>query len=385
MPLLHALLLMAMLGISPDEYRERRARLRQALPDTAILLMGSADTSSDPRSPLLQEPNFYYLTGWLEPGAVLLILPEDAQPNEILFLPPHNERKERYEGRRAAAGDEGVEKRTGFLVVRSTDIWEAEVARLAPQAKKLSTISHAIARLRTVKSHTEIELLQRAIDVTSQAHLAAWKRPKTDLYEYQLAATMTATFLELGCERPAYRPVVGSGPNSVILHYGANRRRMDRGEVVVMDVGAECASYAADITRTIPVSGRFTARQRELYEVVLGAQKAAIAAVKPGAFLGATGELVKAARDYMDKHDGLGKYFTHGIGHHVGLEVHDAMVPAEPLVPGMVITIEPGIYIPEENIGIRIEDMVLVTAQGGKVLSASLPREAAEIEKRLAK
>ena len=231
-------------------------------------------------------------------------------------------------------------------------------------------------------------MIQRSIDVSIDAHLAAWKRTKPGLFEYQLAATMTQVLMEQGCERHAYRPVVGSGPNSVILHYGFNHRRMDSGELVLMDVGAECNAYAADITRTIPVSGRFTPRQRELYELVLGAQKAAIAAVKPGASMGTRGEIAEAAKQYLDTHGKpvhgkpLSAYLTHGIGHHVGLEVHDASADV-PLAPGMVITVEPGLYIPEENTGIRIEDMVLVTEAGAKVLSHALPRSAADVERRL--
>jgi Xaa-Pro aminopeptidase len=164
---------------------------------------------------------------------------------------------------------------------------------------------------------------------------------------------------------------------------------MDAGEVLLMDVAAECAGYASDITRTIPVGGRFTARQREIYDIVLGAQKAAIAAVKPGMTLSKTSPntIYKVAYDYINSHgkdlrgERLGKYFTHGIGHHVGLDVHDASDPSAPLEAGMVITIEPGIYIPEENLGVRIEDVVLVTEHGGKVMSAALPREPGEIEK----
>jgi Xaa-Pro aminopeptidase len=160
-----------------------------------------------------------------------------------------------------------------------------------------------------------------------------------------------------------------------------------------VDAGAECAGYAADITRTIPVGANFSARQREIYEIVLGAQKAAIAAVKPGAYIGGPGRpsLLKAARDYIDSHgkdlhgERLGKYFTHGISHHIGLDVHDASDNNVPLEEGMVISVEPGIYIPEENIGIRIEDMVLVTKDGARVMTAALPREAAEIEKAIRK
>jgi Xaa-Pro aminopeptidase len=166
---------------------------------------------------------------------------------------------------------------------------------------------------------------------------------------------------------------------------------MDSGEVVVMDAAAECGHYASDITRTAPVSGRFTPRQREIYEVVLGAQKAAIAAIKPGARMwGEDGSITKIARDYINSHGQdshgkpLGKYFTHGLGHPVGIDVHDPMVN-EPLEAGMVITVEPGIYIPEENIGVRIEDVVLVTENGAKVMSAALPKEPDQVEKALAK
>jgi Xaa-Pro aminopeptidase len=166
---------------------------------------------------------------------------------------------------------------------------------------------------------------------------------------------------------------------------------MDRGELVVMDAAAQCDSYASDITRTVPADGKFTARQREVYEIVLGAQKAAIAALKPGARLSGPGDtLTKLAKDYMNSHgkdlhgEGLGKYFLHGIGHQVGLDVHDPNID-DPLEAGMIVTIEPGIYIDEERIGVRIEDVVLVTETGAKVLSAALPKEPDEIEKAVAK
>jgi Xaa-Pro aminopeptidase len=239
------------------------------------------------------------------------------------------------------------------------------------------------------KSPEEIAIIQRATDASMAAHRAAWKRAAPGAYEFQVAATMSEVWSDQGCERSAYAPIVGSGPNSVILHYSRNSRRMDAGELLLMDVAAECSGYASDITRTIAVGGRFTPRQKEIYEIVLGAQKAAIAATKPGMMLGKTSpnSLYKIAFDYIDSHgkdlhgERLGKYFTHGLSHHVGLDVHDAAEPGAPLEAGMVITIEPGIYIPEENIGVRIEDVVLVTPDGAKVLSGALPREPAEIER----
>ena len=178
-------------------------------------------------------------------------------------------------------------------------------------------------------------------------------------YEYEIAAVMVGTYLMDGCRRSAYAPIVGSGPNSTTLHYSRNSRRMDAGEVVVMDVAGECDNYASDITRTLPVNGKFTARQREIYDVVLGAQRAAIAAIKPGATINKStaGSIYKVAYDYINSHgkdprgEPLGQYFTHGVSHHVGLDVHDASDTTAPLKAGMVITVEPGIYIPRRISG----------------------------------
>jgi Xaa-Pro aminopeptidase len=234
-------------------------------------------------------------------------------------------------------------------------------------------------------------LITKATDATIAAHRAAWKKMKPGLYEYQISAVMTDAYFEHGCERSAYAPIVGSGPNSTVLHYMANRRRMDAGEVVVMDVGAECSDYASDVTRTVPANGKFTARQKEIYEIVLGAQKAAIAAIKPGVKIRGEVSLQQIAFDYINTHgkdlhgEPLGKYFTHGLSHHVGLDVHDLSDTTAALKAGMVITIEPGIYIPEENIGVRIEDTVLVTEDGSKNLSAALPRDVEEIERLVGK
>ena len=242
-----------------------------------------------------------------------------------------------------------------------------------------------------VKSATEIKLIEKAVACSANAHRAAFGAVRPGLYEYEIAALMEYTYHKEGCLRPAYDSIVGSGFNSTVLHYDRNERRMGEGELVVMDVAGEYSGYAADITRTVPVSGKFSARQREIYEIVLAAQNAAIAAVKPGMTMGRGDNSVdKVARDYINSHgkdlkgEPLGKYFIHGLGHHVGLRVHDANDPTRPLAAGMVITIEPGIYIPEESLGVRIEDMVLVTETGAKLLSSSLPRDAAEIERIMA-
>lgn len=395
-------------NIQPSEYRQRRAKVREQLAKEkgVLVLYGSTeDERGDLRSRYFQEANFYYLTGWTEPGARLLLTPTD----EFLFLPARNEIKERYTGRKLAPGDKNAVDATGVANVLNGNKFEVTFFNKLEAAEKIYAILNInkqsplrrltgtraiesaaplIFPLRQIKSPAELVLLQHAADVSAAAHKAAWQRAASGLFEYQVSATMTNIYFEAGCERSSYPPIVGSGPNSVILHYNKNDRRMDSGEVLLMDVAGECSMYASDITRTIPVNGKFSARQREIYEIVLGAQRAAIAAVKPGMRLAKEVEnsLHKIAFDYINTHgknlkgEPLGKYFTHGLGHHVGLDVHDPGLPVQPLEAGNVITIEPGIYIPEEGIGVRIEDVLLVTPTGSKVLTASLPSDPDAIE-----
>lgn len=392
----------------PDEYRARRGEISQKLHDGVLVLFGRTDKGEENlRTGFFQESNFYYLTGWQEPGAILLISPsQDDKPHEVLFLPRRQPDQEKWTGRKTGPDDANVTQLTGFDTVLPRESFESELGRqldhysgiytlpgaatsemkaLAP-LRDISDAGPLIARLRMHKSPEELALIQKSIDATLDAHRAAWKRAAPGLYEYQVAASMTSVYFNEGCARSAYAPIVGAGPDSTILHYSRNGRRMDRGDLLLMDVGAECAGYAADITRTIPVGANFSPRQREIYDIVLGAQNAVIAAIKPGLRLS---DLTKIAREYINTHgkdlhgEPLGKYFTHGVSHHVGLDVHDAADLSLPLAEGNVITVEPGIYIPEENIGIRIEDMVLVTKDGAKLLSGGLARDAGEIEKAL--
>ena len=397
----------------PDEYRARRVDLSKKLHDGVLVLSGRTEKGEENlRTGFLQEPNFYYLTGWLEPGAVLLLTPSaEGEPHDFLFLPRRELDQEKWTGRKLGPDDANITRLTGFETVLPVGSFESELRRQLEQYSRVYTVGEqtisqikalaplrdisdagpAIARLRMHKSPEELLLIQKSIDATLDAHRAAWKRAAPGLYEYQVAATMTDVYFDHGCERRAYAPIVGSGPASTILHYSRNSRRMDRGELLLMDVGAECSGYAADITRTIPVGAPFTSRQREIYDIVLGAQNAVIAAIKPGVYLAKSypGNLTSVAFDYIDTHgkdlhgEPLGKYFTHGVSHHVGLDVHDATDFTMPLAEGNVITVEPGIYIPEENIGIRIEDMVLVTKDGARLLSGALPRDPSAIEKAL--
>ncbi len=371
-------------AIPQQEYRARREALRKSLAGGVAVLFGESEKEGEElRSGFAQEANFLYLTGWKEPGAILMLSPP---ADEVLFLPARNPNREKYVGRRASAEDADIRSVTGFEQVLPA---ESFVSRQKVDA------TEAVWRLRLKKSPREVELIRKSIAATVQAHRAAWRRIRPGLFEYQVAATIVGSYLNAGCERSAFVPIVASGPSATLLHYTAKSRRIGRGDLVLIDAGAECSGYAADLTRTVPAGGKFTPRQLELYRAVLGAQKEVIKAIRPGMVFDrdAPLSLTRIAREYLNAHgkdragNPLGTRLTHLVGHHVGLEVHDAgrLSTSGPLEAGMVITVEPGVYLEEEAIGIRIEDMVLVTETGAEVLSLALPKEPGEIERALTK
>jgi Xaa-Pro aminopeptidase len=411
-------------------FAERRAKLVAAVGAPVVIFGYTGHEEANPSYVFMQEENFYYLTGHNEEGAALLLFPESAAekgwtgPREVLYLQPRDLKQEQWNGPRMGPDDPGIKEKTGFADVEAfaklhdtlvtltknfpeiyTELpgphsedgyphaanWSKWVKEAAPQST-LKDVSSAVGTLRAIKSPGELALIQKAIDPSIDAHFAAMKMMHSGLYEYQVAAKMVEIHDNAGCETEAYAPIVGSGINSTVLHYNKLDRKIDGGEVVLMDVGGQYSGYASDITRTIPADGKFTPRQREIYEIVLGAQNAALAALKPGMMMTGDGpnSLQKIAKEYIDSHGkdkegrSLGRYYIHGLSHHVGLNVHDASGPSRPLEPGMVITIEPGIYIPEENLGVRIEDDVLITPTGYKMLTARLPRSPDEIEKIMA-
>lgn len=373
-----------------EEFRQRRIALRRALDAPAVFFGATETVTGNLRHGFLQDPAFFYLTGWNEPGAALLM----GETGDVLFLPPRESVRERFTGPKTDAAEKNLERRTGFDQVLPLDDLEPALANLRDSGARVYSLregfadaSPALTRLRMKKSMAEVERIRRSVAATIGAHRAAWKQVRPGAFEYQIASTLAAYWTGRGCERSAYLPIVASGPNSVILHYSRSARRLESGDLVVIDAGAECASYAADVTRTLPVSGRFTSRQRELYEAVLDAQEAAIAAIRPGMSLGRTSvnSLHQIALRRLDARGGLGRYFMHDLGHHVGLEVHDPYDENAALEPGMIITIEPGVYLPEEEIGVRIEDMVLVTDKGGIVLTSALPKRADDIERAMAR
>lgn len=236
-----------------------------------------------------------------------------------------------------------------------------------------------------------MDLIRKAADASIAAHFAAMRLVKPGVTEREVSALMQYEWGKRGCERPAYAPIVGSGFNSTVLHYSDDSGTMQAGDVVVIDAAGEYSLYAADITRTLPISGKFTARQREIYDIVLGAQHAAMAAFQSGKSTltrGGESSLYNVAYDYINSHgkdlhgQPLGQYFIHGLSHYIGLNVHDPGDYSVPLGPGAAFTIEPGIYIPEEKLGVRIEDDFYVDSNGKLIdLTAALPSSADEVEK----
>ena len=242
------------------------------------------------------------------------------------------------------------------------------------------TLGWTLASMRATHDADEVAIMQRSVRISEEGHRAAWRAVRPGATEGEVRAEAERVWRVRGSRRPAYDSIVGTGPNATILHYPRSERTLKDGELVLMDMAAEYAHYAADITRTLPVNGRFTTEQRKVYDLVLQAQATAFAMVRPGV----TWEDVdKAARRVIDD-AGYGDYFIHGLGHFVGLDVHDAGAYHEPLAAGMVLTIEPGIYLPEKGLGVRIEDEVLVTETGARWLTDGLPRSADEIERWMA-
>ena len=357
-----------------QEYRARRERLAQRIKGNVLVLRAAPDQELVKYQ---QEPNFHYLTGFDEPNAILLLDAASDPPQEFLFLPERKPAEERWTGVKLGPGSEAA-KVTGFSKVLPNAEFDAALKKASERARAvygLKEVQDDLAYLRQVKSPTEIALLEKAIQITLKAQQAAARSIAPGTMEYEVEAALEFEFRRNGAERPGFPSIVGSGPLSTVLHYDKNERRMQAGEVVVVDIGAEYGGYSADVTRTYPVSGKYSPRQREIYQIVLDAQKAAIAKIKPGVRIS---DLHQAAMGYI-RSKGYEKYFVHGTSHHIGLEVHDVGDTSRPLEPNMVITVEPGIYIPEEQFGIRIEDDVLVTSDGPRVLSA-FPKEIAEVE-----
>ncbi len=430
--------------ISKAEFARRRQRLMALMEPNSIAIVPSASEqrrSRDTEYPFRQDSDFHYLCGFPEPEAVLVLIPGRTHGEFVLFCRERDQRMELWHGHRAgpegACADHGADDafpvgdiddilpgliegrdRVYYSMGRSAEFdrrimaWVNQIRSKessgAVPPGEFTDLDHMLHDLRLKKSAAELRLLQRAGEITARAHQRAMRAARAGIHEYQLEAEILHEFAQGGARFAAYPSIVGSGPNSCILHYTDNARPLRDGELVLIDAGCEYQCYAADVTRTFPVSGRFNRQQRAIYDIVLAAQAAAIAAVRPGNHWNAPHEatvevITRGLRDLgllrgevgdLVASEAYREFYMHRAGHWLGLDVHDVgdyRVAGEwrELEPGMVLTVEPGIYIAPDNdnvaarwrgIGIRIEDDVVVTADGCRLLTDAVPRRPEDIE-----
>ncbi len=426
------------------EFKKRRKQLMQHIGIGNIALIGSASTRTRNRDvdyPFRQDSDFYYLTGFNEPDSLAVFIPGRKQGEYILFCREFDEKKALWEG--AHAGLEGATKnykaddsfpiddlddilpgmledkgKVYYPMGRDSDldhsllVWINNIrsqSRTGVNAPgELVSLEHVLHEMRLFKSPEELLLMRRAAEVSANAHIKAMQKCKPGLYEYQIEAEIIYHFIQDGLRAVAYPSIVAGGKNACVLHYTENNDKLKAGDLLLIDAGAECDHYAADITRTFPVSGRFSEPQKKLYQLVLDAQAAALEQIKPGLSWHLAHEasvevltkglvslgLLKGRVSKLIKDEKYKQFYMHRIGHWLGMDVHDVgdyKVDKEwrLLEAGMVLTVEPGLYIPVDcmtvdeqwrGIGIRIEDDILVTALGYEVLTSSAPKTIADIE-----
>jgi Xaa-Pro aminopeptidase len=396
------------MSISLSEYRARRERVLKLLEGAAAVVF-----AGEGEPPLLGKwranQHFVYLTGLEnEPGAAVLFDPtnENRKRRIVLFLRPLDPELERWDGYREQISQK-LKDQTGFETIMRSSVVPAALTAAARRAKRVAClhpfavypapagpdlaafreISQRVAglaiedqtqllpRMRSVKSKAELALMRKAADATAAGYDRLFSLIKPGLTETDLDRALEEAYRAHGASGVAYNSIVGSGLNSTVLHYMENSQPLQAGDLIVIDSAARFGGYAADVTRTLPVSGKFTADQREVYETVLRAERAAIKALRPGVTYT---QVDTAAREVIEK-AGFGDAFIHGVGHPLGLEVHDAW-PDGPLKEGMVLTIEPGIYLPQQRLGVRIEDDLLVTRKGARSLTDRIPKRVKDIE-----
>ncbi len=432
------------MAIRQNEFARRRARLMERMePDSiAILQTGTLQTRNrDVEYPFRPESDFYYLTGFPEPNAVLVLIPGRAHGEYVLFCDDRDPEREIWNGYRAGpdgaratyqaddafpVGDMDdilpglIEGRTRVYyslgkdpvfdrrVMDWVNVIRGKVRNGAHPPGEFVSLDHLLHEQRLYKSAAEQRIMRNAATVSAAAHRRAMQACRPGLYEYHLEAEIQYEFMRAGARSPAYPSIVGSGENACILHYTTNDARMRGGDLVLIDAGCELDCYASDITRTFPVSGRFSRAQRAIYEIVHEAQLAAIEQVKPGNHWNQPHEaavevitaglirlgLLKGNLRRAISSQAYRRFYMHRTGHWLGMDVHDVgdyRVGEEWRVfePGMTLTVEPGIYVgPSQRgvatkwrgIGVRIEDDVLVTRSGNEVLSAGVPKAPSEVE-----
>jgi Xaa-Pro aminopeptidase len=431
--------------LDPEVFAGRRARLMERLGSGAAIVPAGPELikSRDTEVHFRQSSDLHYLTGFHEPEAVAVLNPSHGEHRFTLFVRPRDPEREAWAGPRVGV-DQAAERfgadaafpiaelhaRLPELLssadrihypIGGSDALDRLALDLIGRARKsrqrtgkgateLADLEALIGPMRVIKDADEIDRIRAAAEITAAGHIAAMEHARPGIGEWELQATLEATFRSLSASEPAFPSIVGAGVNATILHYHANASRAREGDLVLIDAGAEWGLYAADITRTFPVSGRFSSPQRELYEVVLAAEEAAIDAAKPGApFSGIHDAAVRVlaqgmldlkilAAQTLDDAIASGaykKFFLHQTSHWLGLDVHDVGPYHEngssiPLAANMVLTVEPGIYVPADaegvadafrGLGIRIEDDVLVTDGGNEILTRAVPVELDDVER----
>jgi len=392
-------------------------------PNSALILFaGEAPVKrGDEFYPFAPQRNFYYMTG-IDKAKLIFVMLKNGRGEVAarLYLERFDETAAKWVG--AALGEDAAEQASGINEFSYLDAFEDDLAQIfvrqsigtvyidmenrslsAPLplalsfAKQLGECFPDIKRvnayplfawLRAVKSKDEVQSIRRAIQITRDGLYAMMRKARPGMMEYEIEAHFQYTLMKNGVRQPAFATIAASGANAAVLHYGDNNHRTADGDLMLCDLGAQVNWYSADITRTFPVNGTFTERQKQLYNIVLEGQRRVIATIKPGIAFASLNEILKAfyAKELkkiglIDKKDEVGRYYYHGVSHMLGLETHDIGRGTEDtLKKGMVLTVEPGLYIAEENIGIRIEDDVLVTEGGCEVLSADIVKTTDEIE-----
>lgn len=402
--------------MTSEIFISRREKLISSLNDNElVLIFGAEDAHGVNR--FLQNSHFFYFTGLNTPDAVLVMGKTNGKNTEMVFVEKNIPERIVWDGEKMKP--EEVTAKSGIKRVNFLEDFEQTVCYYLFNADKayaniglqslnkpltkpllfiqkvqakiphiaFRDISNLIRPLRQIKDETEIAAITESIKITWAGIESILKNAKAGMFEYQLEAMLHFEMQKLDCRNYGFTPIVAGGKNAATLHYSDNNREIKDGEMVLLDVGAAKNNYSADITRVFPVNGKFSDRQKAVYSEVLAIQKVVIAIAKPGVPMAdlnkKTVELMFSALKRLGlitEEKEVSKYYMHGVSHHLGLDTHDVGAPDTILAPGMVFTVEPGIYIPEENIGVRIEDDVLITADGYRVLSDFIPKEISEIE-----
>ena len=422
-------------------YKNRRSNLKDLLPENSVLLIPGADTqyrNADSSFPFRQDSSFYYMSGFCEPASLMAIVNNKDGINSIVFVPPKDKLKEIWDGYRAGPigavedflfdkafdnthidtmlpdilhGSEQVlypiGKKSGFD--QKVIDWTTAASSKDRHSKSINIMdaSSLIGNIRLIKDDHEIDLIRKACDISAEAHIAAMKAVKEGDSEQNIEGLYIHEFSKRGARYPAYNPIVAGGENACVLHYVENNQMLNDSDLLLVDAGCEYEMYAADITRTFPVSGKFSEEQLKVYEIVLEAMNAAIDCVKEGNSVMKPQEisekviteglvkigLLEGDPEELHKSGAYKDFYMHKIGHWLGLDVHDAGDYMEgsdfmKFKPGMITTIEPGIYISSsmdvddkwKGIGVRIEDDILVTKDGNENLTKKVPSDPHEIE-----